>query len=218
MVSHPGSGASHAASGFRRQWHGQVRGAGFGAGSDRSGSVPLNTSNRRQGHRAAGCGQRGARRGGPVAEPPSGARPQRGCSLGDPARDERSAEVPIGRGVGIVISNFGEQPWFRPAGHQLERVEPDVDSARTSQSSRADGRAEQLIAAPSGSLYLLEQPPAQIVGLEQLAEATHRGFVERRLAPRSRSRQCGESPANRGPRLRTSGRNFDIFVFLLRNR
>src|SRR5262249_55169201 len=33
------------------------------------------------------------------------------------------------------------------------------------------------------SLHLVEQPPAQIVRLEQMAEAAHRGFVGDRLAP-----------------------------------
>ena len=36
--------------------------------------------------------------------------------------------------------------------------------------------------APAVSLDLVEQPPAQIVRLEQVAEAAHRGLVRHRLA------------------------------------
>jgi len=43
-------------------------------------------------------------------------------------------------------------------------------------------------------LYLVEQRPAQILRLQQVAEAAHRGLVGNRLAAEGTARNCGPTP------------------------
>jgi hypothetical protein len=67
---------------------------------------------------------------------------------------------------------------------------------------RIDDRAGSHFQALGGQvpLHLVEQPPAQIVLLQQVAEAAHRRFIRHRLSPKSLpSRRRGSSPTK--PRI-----------------